>query len=207
MIKAILFDMGGVVVRFGSMDDVFRKFQALGVADVEEYMGRFGQKGIFLDIELGKMSAQEWLRALERLTGREHISFLEAREAWTAFVRDVPQEGLNFIQTLRQRYKVYLASNTNVFVQDWARSADFSPAHKPITDYFDGLFCSHEMGLYKPDASFFQHILNTLGLQPQECLFLDDSPKNTQAAEQLGIQTLLVGENQDLQDALANLTL
>jgi putative hydrolase of the HAD superfamily len=55
------------------------------------------------------------------------------------------------------------------------------------------------MGLTKPDPAIFEALLADAGLEATECLFLDDGPKNIEAAKRLGIQTYFVtqGENLD----------
>ena len=64
MIKNILFDMGGVIFRQNS-EEAFRRFREAGV-NTDEYMGEYGQKGFFLDVETGRLMpvsfAGEWLR-------------------------------------------------------------------------------------------------------------------------------------------------
>ena len=60
MIKNLLFDMGGVIFRQNS-EEAYRRFRAMGV-NTDDYMGEYGQKGFFLDVETGKIDAGEWLR-------------------------------------------------------------------------------------------------------------------------------------------------
>ena len=67
MIKNILFDMGGVIFRQNS-EEAFRRFREAGV-NTDEYMGEYGQKGFFLDVETGKIDAGEFCRRMVRLPG------------------------------------------------------------------------------------------------------------------------------------------
>ena len=62
MIKNILFDMGGVIFRQNS-EEAFRRFREAGV-NTDEYMGEYGQKGFFLDVETGKIDAGEFCRRM-----------------------------------------------------------------------------------------------------------------------------------------------
>ena len=59
-------------------------------------------------------------------------------------------------------------------------------------DYFDGIVTSFEARSIKPDAKIFHTVVETLGIKPEETLFLDDSQKNLDAASALGFRTLLV---------------
>ena len=54
---------------------------------------------------------------------------------------------------------------------------------KPISDYFDVLHCSYEMGICKPDAQIFLTALKEDGFKPEETVFVDDSLKNIEAAK------------------------
>jgi len=56
---------------------------------------------------------------------------------------------------------------------------------------FDSILYSFEIHACKPDKKPYQLILQILHAKPDECLFVDDSKKNTEAAEKLGISTIL----------------
>ena len=53
-------------------------------------------------------------------------------------------------------------------------------------DLFDTVVISGEVGLRKPDAGIFALVLDRLGLEPHQCVFVDDLPRNVQAAVELG---------------------
>ena len=74
----------------------------------------------------------------------------------------------------------------------FTRSDKFSDEHKPISDYFDTLFCSYEMQAYKPEPDIFLKALAADGMKAEETIFVDDSLKNIKAAEALGIRGLHV---------------
>ena len=98
--------------------------------------------------------------------------------------------------TLRSSYRLGLLSNTNPFMMDFMRSGAFSDRKKSIEDYFDVLFLSYEMRICKPDEEIFRQVLQREGAKAEECLFIDDSRKNTDAAKALGFQVLTVGTNE-----------
>ena len=200
MIKNILFDMGGVIFRQDS-EEAFRRFREVGL-DPEKYMGAFGQKEFFLDVENGKIDADTFCRKMAEASGREHVSWEEAQHCWLGFLRDVPVERLHYLLELKKHYHVCLLSNTNPFMMSFTRSSKFSSDGKPISFYFDTLFCSYEMKAYKPDSEIFIKALDTDKMIADETLFLDDSMKNIVAAQRLGIQTLYVKTNEDWRDRL-----
>lgn len=192
--------MGGVIFRQDS-EEAFRRFREAGL-DPEKYMGAFGQKEFFLDVENGKIDADTFCRKMAEASGREHVSWEEAQHCWLGFLRDVPVERLHYLLELKKHYHVCLLSNTNPFMMSFTRSSKFSSDGKPISFYFDTLFGSYEMKAYKPDSEIFIKALDTDKMIAGETLFLDDSMKNIVAAQRLGIQTLYVKTNEDWRDRL-----
>lgn len=192
--------MGGVIFRQDS-EEAFRRFREAGL-DPEKYMGAFGQKEFFLDVENGKIDADTFCRKMAEASGREHVSWEETQHCWLGFLRDVPVERLHYLLELKKHYHVCLLSNTNPFMMSFTRSSKFSSDGKPISFYFDTLFCSYEMKAYKPDSEIFIKALDTDKMIADETLFLDDSMKNIVAAQRLGIQTLYVKTNEDWRDRL-----
>lgn len=200
MIKNLLFDMGGVVFRQNS-EEAYRRFREAGI-DPAKYMGDYGQKDFFLDVETGVINADEFSRRMAKAAGREEVSWQEAQYCWLGFIRDVPMERLHFLEQLRKKYHVCLLSNTNPFIMAFTRSTDFCEEHRPITDFFDSLFCSYEMHTYKPNADIFLKALAADGMKAEESIFVDDSKKNVEAAERLGFHTLHVQPDEDWMDRL-----
>jgi len=203
MIKNLLFDMGGVVFRQNS-EEAYRRFREIGI-DPSQYMGDYGQKGFFLDVETGMIGAEEFCRYLAEASGREHISFEEAQYCWLGFVKDVPVQRLHNLLTLRESYHVCLLTNTNPFIMAWTRSENFSTDHLPITHYFDKVFCSYEMRAYKPSPEIFRRAMETDSMLPEETVFIDDSAANVKAAEALGIHGLHVKTDDEWLDDLTKL--
>lgn len=204
MIRNLLFDMGGVVFRQDTRE-AFRRFREAGITNVDDYMGAYGQKDFFLDIETGRIDADEFCRRMAEVSGRESVSFEEAQRCWLGFFVDAPDERLDNLIALRRRYHVCLLSNTNPFIMDFTRSPRFSASGRPITDCFDTLFCSYEMHAYKPHRDIFEQALAADRMRADECVFLDDSARNLETARELGMQTLLVESNQDWMPALTAL--
>ncbi len=192
--------MGGVIFRQDS-EEAFRRFREAGL-DPEKYMGAFGQKEFFLDVENGKIDADTFCRKMAEASGREHVSWEEAQHCWLGFLKEVPVERLHYLLELKKHYHVCLLSNTNPFMMSFTRSSKFSSDGKPISFYFDTLFCSYEMKAYKPDSEIFIKALDTDKMIADETLFLDDSMKNIVAAQRLGLQTLYVKTNEDWRDRL-----
>ena len=57
--------------------------------------------------------------------------------------------------------------------------------------WFDDIVVSGKVRIAKPDPRIFELLLERIARPAQECIFIDDSPKNIAAARQLNFQTIL----------------
>ena len=188
MIKTVIFDMGGVVITLDS-EEAMRRFSALGLTDFAERMNPYTQKGIFGELEEGKLSEEEYRQKLSEVCGRS-LTFDEVKHCWMGYMKEVPANKLATILDLKKKgYRVILLSNTNPYVSTWTDSEDFSGDGHSIDEYFDALYRSFEVKYMKPDERFFRYVLSQEKLLPEEALFVDDGPRNCAAASELGIRT------------------
>jgi len=203
MIKNVIFDFGGVIGHLDRNGAVAR-FESLGLADADRLLDSYCQSGIFLDVESGRIGAEEFRRRLSGLCGRD-ISYEQAQWGWLGFFTEVPQEKLDYVAALRPRYRTYVLSNTNPFIMDWARSRSFTPAGRPLDDYVDEIFTSYEVGAVKPARAFFEYVLGRTASEPPETVFVDDGRANTDAAARLGLHTLTPANGEDWRGRLSAL--
>ena len=61
-----------------------------------------------------------------------------------------------------------------------------------FSDCFEKVYLSYELNMRKPDLEIFQRVLAENHLDPEETLFIDDSPQHLEGAKKLGIQTYLL---------------
>lgn len=194
MIKNLIFDFGGVFCR-ADLDSCIAAFKALGFSDVEDYLNRYAQKGMFGDLEAGKITDQEFLEYVRRHTGRE-VTYEECRNAWLSFIAGLCEENVVQIQALKDKgYRVALLSNTNPFVASWIRNEILGIG---LDSYIDRRhqYLSYEMKCMKPAKEIFERLLAAEGFIPEETLFIDDSEANLQSARSLGIRTFLVNDGE-----------
>ena len=192
-ITNIAFDLGGVVLAL-SLDGAIREFERIGLHDARQRLDAFQQRGIFADLESGRINAETFRQELCRMIGRE-LTTTDCYNAWHGYVDHVPQRNLDMLRLLRnQGYKVCLLSNTNPFMMMWA-GADFDGQGHPIGHFFDNMYLSYECGIMKPAPEIFQMSLRGQQALAEETLFVDDSPANCEAAARLGIHTLCPHNN------------
>ena len=221
MIRNLIFDMGGVVFALG-YEQAVRRFEEIGVSDARAQLDAAVQTGIFGDLEGGRISCEEFRTRLSAHVGRELTSG-ECAYAWKGYILDLPQRNLDKLLELRSRgYRLFLLSNTNPFITQWAHSPQFSLAAtpaglaalasvspaaasssddaapgRPMDDYFDRLYFSCDLKMMKPAPAIFRYVLDAERLDPAETLFIDDSPRNVEAAARLGIRTMCPRNNAD----------
>lgn len=194
-IKNIAFDLGGVVLAL-SYEQAVARFEEIGLRNARQHLDAFEQKGIFGDLEAGRISAETFRTELSRLIGRE-LSMDECYYAWHGYVDHVPPQNLEALLNLRSRgYKVCLLSNTNPFMMQWA-GRDFDGQGHPISYFFDAMYLSYQCGVMKPHREIFEMMLRGQQSLPQETLFVDDGERNVQAAAALGMLTLCPHDNED----------
>lgn len=201
-IKNIIFDLGGVIIDV-DMVHCFHQVEALGV-DVQAIMKENEKNakgplavvcdgitvgGVMEQYQVGGISTENFLGGLLQLS-RPGTTMQQVIDAWNSCLKDLPQERLDFIRSLRSKYNVYLLSNTNDEHWRYIVEKHFSAPNQPAEYYFDKIFLSQEMHLAKPNPEIFTEVLHQIGAPADECLFIDDSTLNIQAAQQQGIHTI-----------------
>lgn len=204
VIKNIVFDLGGVIMTLDPVE-ALRRFKALGLSDAERYLDAYTQSGIFGNLEEGKITAEDFRSKLSSLTGHE-LTFDECKHAWLGYRKDVPQRNLDLLKELRAKgYRLILLSNTNPFMMDWALSSEFDGKGSSLNDYFDALYLSYRLGIMKPAPDFFRQVLDNENILPEETLFVDDGPRNVEAAGKLGFITMCPDNGSDWTGELRSL--
>lgn len=203
MIKNLVFDFGGVIVDLDK-DNAIRQFKEIGVHNIEDYIGLYAQQGIFLEVEDGTIDEVTFCRNLSMLIDKE-LTFEEVKNAWLAFIAGLDESKLDYIESLKNKYNLYILSNTNPFIQSWAQSSDFSSKERPLNDYFKKIYASYEMGYIKPNRKIFELMVEDAHLIPSETLFIDDGESNITIAKEMGFKTYLAKNKEDWRDSISKI--
>lgn len=186
MIKAVVFDIGDVVLREHGWEA--RKVLADKFGFSEEEFGKFACEKL-KDSYVGKFSAKEFFGELKSFLKIE-ASIEELIEAWKVVRLESTRynEGMKeFVQSLRGSY--VLASLTDTTVLNDVVRRDFG-----VYDLFDFNVTSPEVGFRKPDREIYEELLVRLkerGIETDEVVFIDDEMKNLEPAMELGMKTVL----------------
>lgn len=179
MIRAFLFDIGNVIVRF----DFAKALRAIAahseVADEADALALIDQ--IKLRYEDGQLTRAEFLLhtfALLKYRGSE-AQFIAAWQG--IFTANAPMHTL--IERLATRHPIFLLSNTNdMHIEGLFR--DF-----PVFRHITGGTYSHSARASKPQPRIYEIACEQHGLTPADTLFIDDLADNIATARKLGFQT------------------
>jgi len=180
MINTIIFDMGDVFLN----KDKAAKVAALaniGITDWNDDLEKLEKK-----LETGKLDEQQYLEGIQPFTNG--ASLQQIKDAWNAGITDFPLYRLEFLQKLASNYRLFLLSNTDpIHIEKFEQDAGPS-FYSDFYQCFEKIYFSHEIGVRKPDAEAFNHVINKHDIQPKRTLMVDDKKFNTDAAEALGFQ-------------------
>ncbi len=202
-IKNVIFDFGGVLVDLDKQATL-KAFRALGF-DAEAFVGTYGQSGLFGDQERGVISTDEFCDEVARLS----VGFCADGQmvetptpeaicsAWNKMLVRIPPRRLQALLALRDRYRLFLLSNTNEIHWQHSLATGFSWEGHRAEDFFERIFLSYELHLLKPDEAIFRHVLTAAEICAEETLFIDDSAENCAVAASLGIHTFTPAEGDD----------
>ncbi len=187
-VDAVIFDLGGVLLNL-DYDRTVRALSALGANDARELYSRTKQIDLFDRFERGEVSSPDFRRELKAHLGTNAPdAALDA--AWNALLLDVPDETVALLKRLKKTRRTFLLSNTNeIHLSGFLR--DFAQRHGSRHGEFDALFerahYSHLMGMRKPEARIFEHLVGEHSLERKRTLFIDDNEHNVRAAREVGL--------------------
>ena len=198
MIQAIIFDVGGVLIRTHDHEPRRSLEKELGLDEWESERlvfsgddGTAAQQGTISDVEL-------WQRIARRLD-LDHDQLHAFQSAFWGGDR-LDQQLVDLIRRLRQAgYQTAIISNAT----DNLRRL-LSEEHQ-IADAFDLIVCSAEEKIMKPDLEIYRRTVQRLGLAPQETVFIDDVQANVEAARAVGMHAIHYREGLDVERALFQL--
>jgi 2-haloacid dehalogenase len=199
MLNTVVFDLGNVLVRWNP-----RLLYEQLITDADE-----------LEQFFDTVITHDWIR--EQDAGRpfdEGIAILAAQfphyhaqirafwERWEEMVPGQIDGTVEILAELKER-ETPLYALTN-----WSHETfPIARPRFPFFEWFDGIVVSGEIGMIKPDARIYHHLLERFGLAAGDCVFIDDSAANVRGAEAVGITALHFQSPEKLRRELLKLQL
>lgn len=192
-IKNLIFDLGGVIIDL-SIDDTLRSFSLLAGIDKQTIQQWYNSAPEFLSYETGNINDSQFRTFINQYANKTDSD--DAIDGcWNGMLRGLPKDKLDLILSLKDKYNVFLLSNTNAIHLKYINEVmlpSVPGALKSLDDYFHRAYYSHIMKKRKPHADIFEEVLNDSGLKAHETLFLDDNHDNIVGAASVGIKTAFV---------------
>jgi epoxide hydrolase-like predicted phosphatase len=198
-IKAIIFDLGGVLLRTADFSPRERLAAQLGMSrSALEQLIFGGELGGW--VQKGEISLEEHWNNVRKQLDCSPDEFNTLIKVF--FAEDkLDDELIDYIRELHRKYKTALLSNATANLrQQIADKWHFE-------DTFDELVISGEVGAVKPEPRIFEIALERLGVEAQQAVFVDDMLRNIEGAKQVGLWSIQFKTSQQIRhdiDALLN---
>jgi putative hydrolase of the HAD superfamily len=187
-----------------NFQDTYKAFAKLAGKDTDQIFQRFEELQVFQQFEAGAYD-NEAFRQLMRREINPQLSDQEIDKAWNEMLLDIPLERIQLIQSLKEKYKVFLLSNTNqIHIQHINQILNNTCGVDDLKKLFHKAFYSYEIKTAKPGREIYDYVIKDQNLNPQETLFLDDNIDNIEGAIKAGWQTIHVTKENDIIEIIAN---
>ena len=181
-IKAIIFDFGNVLVNWDARNLYKRFFPDLEAVD------SFLEEIQFLEWNSRQDAGRSFKEGVEALSKEfpHYAGLIQAYdEHWEESITDTIYGTVEIVKGLNQAgYTLHLLTNFSKEKFDLIRD------RYEFLNLFTTIIVSAEHKLIKPDPRLFEVTLQLIGMSPEECLFIDDSPANIKSAQDLGFHTI-----------------
>ena len=182
----IILDLGGVLIDV-DYHAAARAFAQEGFSDFETLYSKAKQDHLFDGFEAGAISPAEFRERIRRMLGKP-LADARIDACWNAMLGHIPQERLDLVQRLKERFQVLLLSNTNaIHVPAFEAIVARENGIADFKALFNGAYYSCELGMRKPDMEVFQEVLRRHQSDPARALFIDDSIQHVEGAYRAGL--------------------
>ncbi|MCC5946001.1 MAG: HAD family phosphatase [Bernardetiaceae bacterium] len=193
----VIFDLGGVIINL-DYERTVNAFSLLFENNFADFYTQRNQINIFDNFEKGRISADTFRKQLKTYFKKE-VPDAAIDYAWNAMLLRVPEERITLLRKLGQKKRIFLLSNTNIIHKEaFDKIIKRNNGLDSLVELFEATYYSHLIGMRKPDAEIFEHVLNSHELKAEETLFIDDSIQHIETAERLGIAAYHLTKDKDI---------
>ena len=195
MIKALLFDLGNVLVAFDFARG-YRAIEGFSRYKAEDMPLVISEAGLVPPYERGEISSREFFERLSELLGLS-VGYEQFCEMWSTIFLPEPVLSEELLAGLRRRYRMVLVSNTNDIHFRMIRET------YGVIRHFDAHVLSYEVGAMKPSERIYEEAVRRAGCRPQECFFTDDVEEYVEGARRYGVDAVQFRGREELEAELA----
>jgi putative hydrolase of the HAD superfamily len=180
-IQAIVFDLGGVMLDV-DLDRGIAHWSAASGLPAEQIAELCRSDTLYRQMERGELSIRRYHNLwADRLGGM--MTFGDFLAGWNAILGPVLPGVEALIERLARSLRLACLTNTNA-----AHAEVWRVSCAGLLRHFEGVFCSHEMGVRKPEPAAFDYVLSHLALPAACVVFIDDRQDNVAAATAAGMR-------------------
>jgi FMN phosphatase YigB (HAD superfamily) len=195
---ALLFDLGRVVLDI-DFNRTLSCWAGHAGCEVAHLAGRFARDEVYHRHETGEISDAEYFAVLRSSLGLE-LSDAQFLEGWNAIFAGEMSGIAPLLKRAAKRLPLYAFSNTN-----GAHAEHFSQRYAAVLGHFREIFLSSAIGLRKPDAAAYDHVVKAISVPAARIVFFDDLAENIEGARARGLTAFHVTSPDDVAEALAAL--
>ena len=195
LIKALLFDLGGVVIDV-DFNQVFTKWAIFSNRGIEEIRSKFSLDHFYKSHEKGEIDISEYFSSLRKTLGID-ISDFQFEEGWNSIFKAEIDGISELLKIAKEKLPLYAFTNSNrVHEKVWSKKFSQTLSH------FQTVFTSSDIGMRKPDPEAFQFVANSIGIELSEIIFYDDSIENIIGARNVGLNVVHVKSISDVEESI-----
>jgi putative hydrolase of the HAD superfamily len=194
--RAVLWDFGGVIL--SSPFEAFNRYETeIGLPKdfIRSLNARNGDTNAWAKMERSEVSLEGFVELFEE-EARQQGHKLDGWRILQSLSGDIRPQMVEALRRCSRAFRVACITNNMKHGEGpgMARSADTAQAVAEIMMLFEHVVESSKLGLRKPDPRIYRHACDLLGVQPEECVYLDDLGINLKPARALGMRTIKVGD-------------
>jgi glucose-1-phosphatase len=196
-LRAVIFDMGGVLVRTYDNQPQKQLAARFGLTQRELVELIYASKTA-MDAMAGQIPEEEHRRTI---CDQLHFPESEIGSFFDTFWKgdDENQDLIGFVRRLRSKYKTAILSNA------WSGARKELESRYHFLDAFDEQIFSADVRMAKPEPGIYHLVLNRLGILPPDVVFIDDFIENVEGAKRVGMQAIHFRDTDQIINALKSL--
>ena len=155
--------------------------------DASIFYSKSSQLNIFNQLETGRISKQNFILEIQKFVPKASAS--QIINAWNAILQDLPNERIEILKDIKDKFSIFLLSNTNTIHIEKIIDKLGEKKYEEFYNLFDKVYYSHEVKLRKPNADIFKLVIKENCLSIKNTLFIDDSIQHIESAKKIGLKT------------------